>query len=94
MSRMRDVFRNRDRGPSLFEGVIATDAETAHDLVYVTIAAFDEELTWGPSPFIPRIDITGEMVLPSFGDRCIVGLAETIDPGEPSIWILGYSVNE
>jgi hypothetical protein len=75
----------------LYEGVIKQDATSVNDLVLVTIAAFDEDLTWGPAPFMPRVDDDNLLDLPQEGDLCVVGLAETDTEGEPSVWIISYT---
>lgn len=91
MSSWRELLRpGGDVTTRVYEGVIAQDAANVNDKVLVTVLAFDEQLTWGPAPFMPRVDDAGDVELPQDGDRCVVLLAETDDPGEPAVWILGY----
>lgn len=92
MSSWTELLRGRGNGGSsmLYEGVIAQDASDVTDPVLVTVLAFDKQLTWGPAPFMPRVDDDGATVLPADGDRCVVGLAATDSPGTPEVWILGW----
>ena len=87
----KDIFRDGRHDGRLYEGVIAQDASSVNDLVPVTIPAFDDELEFGPAPFMPRIDDDNLVDLPAEGDICVVALAETDTPGEPSVWILSYT---
>jgi hypothetical protein len=74
----------------LYHGTIAEDASSVDDLVEVTIPAFDRNQKWGPASFMPRVDDDGDTVLPSKGDPCCVGLAETEEPGAHSVWIISW----
>jgi hypothetical protein len=86
-----DLLRDRkSSGSLLYEGIIDEDADTVSDMVRVRVLAFDKQLTWGPAPWMPRVDEAGDAMLPSRGDRCVVGLADTDDPGTPEIWILAW----
>ena len=78
------------KGSLLYEGIIDQDAPDVGTMVRVRVLAFDQELTWGPAPWMPRVDAGGDTVLPQEGDRCIVGMADTDDPGTPEIWILAW----
>lgn len=74
----------------MFAGTIAQDASSLSDPVEVTLEAFDPDQSWGPAPWMPRVDAAGEPDLPNQGDRCIVALAETDDPGTPEVWIIAW----
>lgn len=69
----------------VFEGVVDDDASSLSDEVRVIIPAHDYDQPFGPAPWMPRGDL-----LPAKGDRCVVALAETDDPGEPEVWILAW----
>jgi hypothetical protein len=96
VSRWTDIFAGlSDSGRSrIFEGVIAEDAPNVDTMIEVAVTAFDRDLVWGPCAWMPRIAPTSPteqtILLPAKGDRCVVALAETEDPGEPEVWILGY----
>lgn len=77
-------------GVRLYEGTINEDASSLTDEVTVIVHAFDRETKWGPAPWMPRVSSGVALVMPQQGDRCIVALAETEDPGEPEVWIIGW----
>lgn len=85
-----ELLRREQPGFRIYEGVVASDADDVSDEIEVTIEAFDKNLKWGPAPYMPRIDDTGAPVYPVEGDRCCVVLAETVDPGTPEVWIIGW----
>lgn len=85
-----DLLRHEKPVIRLYEGQIATEPETVNDKVEVVIRAFDQNLLWGPAPWQPRVDDGGDTILPVEGDRCVVALAETEDPGTPEIWVLEF----
>lgn len=74
----------------LYHGIIAKGATSVNDLVEVTIPAFAPDQKWGPASFQPRVASGGGPVLPAKGDPCCVGLAETEEPGAPTVWILAW----
>lgn len=85
-----ELLRREAPAFRIYEGEIATDANDVSDLVEVTIEAFDRNLLWGPAPWMPRVDDLGNTMYPAEGDRCVVALAETVDPGTPEVWIIGW----
>jgi hypothetical protein len=89
----RDLLPSGENTDRVFLGEIAPNADTVNDKVLVTVSAYDDDLTWGPAPFSPRIDDDGEAVLPQEGDACVVLLAETPDPGEPFVLIVWFDPN-
>lgn len=74
-------------GP-LFEGIIRGNATSVTDDLEVVLPAFSPNHAFGPAPWAPRIDDLGDLELPTNGDRCCVGFAETDHPGAPEPWIL------
>ena len=85
MDWQRLIRDNSGVRPQLYDGIIAEDAPDENTKIEVIVSAFDKELVWGPAPWMPRGG-----VLPIEGDRCIIGLATTEDPGTPSIWIVAW----
>lgn len=79
----------QDAGTQIYEGTISTDASSMSDQVGVILKAFGRELDW-EAPWMPRVDELGNPLMPQEGDRCVVALAETEDPGEPEVWIIGW----
>lgn len=73
-----------------FAAEFAEDASSLTDRVSVIIPAFHVEKAWGPCRWMPRVDASGDPVLPSEGDSCVVVLAETEDPGTPDIWVVAW----
>jgi hypothetical protein len=94
MGRVKDIFTEAPKPSGIYEAVVAEDAVDMHTPVSVIVASFDQDLTWGPAYFTPRVDIDGALELPAEGDRCVIALAQTVDPGEHSIWILSYTTND
>jgi hypothetical protein len=94
MATWPELLRRQKPTIRIYEGMIAQDALNENDRVLVTVLAYDKELTWGPAPFMPRATAGGGVDLPQEGDPCVVVLAETDSPGEPSVWILGYTTND
>jgi len=84
------LLRDHETASGLFEGEIAGDATGPADKVPVTLQAFDRNQRFGPAPFAPMVDAIGAVLLPNRGDRCVVALAETDEPGEPEVWIIGW----
>lgn len=81
------IADNSGSRPELFAGIIAEDAPDESTMIEVIVKAFDQELRWGPCPWAPP---RGDGLLPVEGDRCIIGLVTTEDPGQPDIWILNW----
>lgn len=80
------ISENGGSRPELFEGIIAEDAEDESTMVEVLVNAFSQDLRWGPCPWMPR----GSGLLPTEGDRCIIGLGTTAHGGEPTFWIVAW----
>jgi hypothetical protein len=93
MSDWVDLLRPEPGTPRIYEGEIATAVSDVDEEVMVIIPAFHRERTWGPAPWMPRVNDAGATVYPAEGDRCCVVLAESIEPGTPEIWILGWWTN-
>ena len=74
--------------PQVWQGVVATDALTIEDEVYVTIPEFDsgEGQSWkhGPCKWLPRVRVDG-IYYPKRGDSCVVSFAERAD-----LWIVSW----
>jgi hypothetical protein len=84
-------LHNRESSPSgLYEAIIVGNPASVTDEIEVTIPAFDPQLKWGPMPWPSRVDDAGATVYPSDGDRCVVVLAETDEPGTPEPWCVGW----
>lgn len=95
MGDWRDILRARSEQdePQVYEGRITEDAPDVQTPVEVVLPAFDPDLKFGPAPWSPRMILeAGEpvMEMPQRGDRCVVALAETEDPGEPEVWIVEW----
>lgn len=78
----------------VYEGRIANSVDSTDEMVEVTLDAFDRNLRFGPIPWTPATRLTESglaVVLPSRGDRCAVGFAETAGAGTPELWLLAYT---
>ena len=85
------ILRSQQNGPRLFAGTINEDASGLTDPVSVIIDAFSKEADWGPAPWMPRaVNGGADPLVPNKGDRCVVALAETEDPGAPEVWIVAW----
>jgi hypothetical protein len=80
------ISDNGGSRPEAFEGRVEEDAVDEDSMVLVSIGAFANDQTWGPCPWMPR----GSGLLPTKGDRCLIVLATTEDPGTPEIWIAAW----
>ena len=80
------IEQNGGSRPELYEAIINDDAPDEGTMIEVIIPAFDAEKTWGPMPWMPR----EPGVMPVEGDRCLVGLGTTPNPGEPKLWIVAW----
>lgn len=82
------------RSLRIFEGRIAETPTDINQKITAYIPAFDSDQEWGPAPWDPRFRIlpdgTLDVLLPEEGDRCLICLAESPDPGEPEVWIAQY----
>lgn len=73
----------------IFEGKVAKNVSDVGEMARVTLPAFSDELKW-EAPWMPRAVAGGTVDMPQKGDRCIVALAETEEPGTPEAWIIGW----
>lgn len=85
MAEVHDLLGTESSSTPLWAGIIEEDAASESDQLEVTIPAFDPDQTWGPCPWMPR-----GATLPSKGDACVVGMAESDEPGTPDIWIIAW----
>lgn len=91
MASWTDLLANKkDSESQVFEGAISRAPATLSDFAIVTLEAFDDEQEWGPCPWEPRINISGDPIKPSVGDRCVVVMAQTTDTGEPEPWVVAW----
>lgn len=93
MSSWPELLEGTENIPRLYEGIIAEDIPDVNTPVTVIIPAFHLEREWGPAPWMPRVDDTGTVVYPATGDRCVVALAESVEPGTPEVWIVAWWTN-
>lgn len=90
MRELTSMLRNTSSPPVLYDGIISTGATSVSDKVQAILPAFHSEMAWGPAPWSPRVDDSGDPVYPSAGDRCIVALAESDHPGAPEAWVVAW----
>ncbi len=92
MARPSDLYEPADNagGVVMYAGKFDEDATSVDDLLEVIADGFDKNSTWGPAPWMPRVDDAGSPVLPQRGDRCVIALAETETQGTAEIWIIGW----
>lgn len=87
---VRDLH-NRESSPgALYEAIIVGNPASVLDQIEVVVPAFSPTLKWGPMPWPTRVNDAGVTVLPVNGDRAIVALAETDEPGTPESWCIGW----
>lgn len=77
----------------LYAGHFAEDAADVSGELLVTVDSFDPDITWGPAPWMPRVDDAGATVLPQKGDKCAIGLAESEMAGTAEVWVLAWRPN-
>lgn len=77
-------------GFTLAEGMCAKTLDSVDDEFQVVVPVFDKNQRFTGLPWMPRVDDSGDLVYPSKGDRCCVGLADTQHSGEPEMWIIGW----
>lgn len=65
-----------------WRAIIATNAVQITDPVMVTIPAFDENLRWGPCPWMPR---GNSITFPTRGDAALV-----MFDNERTPWIISW----
>lgn len=85
-----DLLTRAGEDVRLAEAVAVDDADSVSDLVRVVVPSFHREQTWGPAPWMPRVTDAGNLLKINRGDRCLIALAETEDPGEPEVWIIAW----
>lgn len=92
MSAWADLLaRNGSSAARLFAGEIVTDAVSVDDEIEAVADGFDKSHTFGPAPFMPRVDDASSVVLPQKGDRCLIAIAEGAENGDLETWIVGYT---
>jgi hypothetical protein len=73
-----------DLPPAPVRANVHGDAAAISDPVYVTIPSFDGgRHKHGPCNWTPRVDASGDVLLPSDGDLCLV-----VEDEEENPWIL------
>lgn len=87
---IRDLHNKESSPGPLYEAIIVGDPTSVLDEIEVVIPAFHSDLKWGPMPWPTRVNDAGVTVLPVHGDRAIVALAETDEPGTPEPWCVGW----
>jgi hypothetical protein len=85
VSNVSKLFNDESSQNAVFDGIIMRDVEGVSDLAPVVVPAFDPSLEFCRAPWMPRGD-----TLPAEGDRCVVVLAETDEPGTPEPWIVAW----
>lgn len=66
-----------------FPGRFADSASDPGDELRVIVPAFNRQIAFGPAPWAPRVDASGDPVYPTRGDRCLVAIDSAGDP-----WVL------
>lgn len=93
---MSNVARQiRDATPdraaiTLLDAEFTESASSVDNRLEIIIPVKDPNRSWGPYGWPTRVDDSGSPIYPNSGDPCVVGLAETEDPGMPRIWILAW----
>jgi hypothetical protein len=93
MSAWSDLLRQDTSTPRIYEAIVAEDVSDVDDEISVIVPAFHPEREWGPAPWMPRVDDSGATVYPAHGDRALIVLAESVEPGAPELWVIAWWAN-